>query len=67
MLLGLTGDSGLILPYRGFIATEGTVGNTTVIQGVCGSFDGVLSVNGLTASINLGSGGRGEPESIKKN
>ena len=52
MLLGLTGDSGLILPYRGFIATEGTVGNTTVIQGVCGgSFDGVLSVNGLTASI----------------
>ena len=59
MLLGLTGDSGLILPYRGFIATEGTVGNTTVIQGVCGSFDGVLSVNGLTASINLGPGGQG--------
>ena len=52
MLLGLTGDSGLILPYRGFIATEGTVGNTTVIQGVCGgSVSGVLSVNGLTASI----------------
>ena len=54
MLLGLTGDSGLILPYRGFIATEGTVGNTTVIQGVCGgSVSGVLSVNGLTASIFL--------------
>lgn len=52
MLLGLTGDSGLILPYRGFIATEGTLGNTTIVQGVCGgSFDGVLSVNGLTASI----------------
>ena len=60
MLLGLTGDSGLILPYRGFIATEGTVGNTTVIQGVCGgSVSGVLSVNGLTASINLGPGGPG--------
>jgi hypothetical protein len=52
MLLGLTGDSGLILPYRGFIATEGTVGNTTVVQGVCGG-SGVLSVNGLTASIFL--------------
>jgi hypothetical protein len=58
MLLGLTGDSGLILPYRGFIATEGTLGNTTVIQGVCGGA-GVLSVNGLTASINLGPGGQG--------
>ena len=52
MLLGLTGDSGLILPYRGFIATEGTVGNTTIVQGVSGgSVSGVLSVNGLTASI----------------
>lgn len=52
MLLGLTGDSGLILPYRGFIATEGTLGNTTIVQGVSGgSVSGVLSVNGLTASI----------------
>ena len=56
MLLGLTGDSGLILPYRGFIATEGTLGNTTIVQGVSGGsfdgvFNGVLSVNGLTASI----------------
>ena len=50
MLLGLTGDSGLILPYRGFIATEGTVGNTTVIQGVCGG-SGVLSLNGVTAAL----------------
>jgi hypothetical protein len=54
MLLGLTGDSGLILPYRGFIATEGTLGNTTIVQGVCGG-SGVLSVNGLTASIFLNS------------
>jgi len=50
MLLGLTGDSGLILPYRGFIATEGTLGNTTVIQGVCGGA-GVLSLNGVTAAL----------------
>jgi hypothetical protein len=50
MLLGLTGDSGLILPYRGFIATEGTVGNTTVVQGVCGG-SGVLSINGITAAL----------------
>jgi len=59
MLLGLTGDSGLILPYRGFIATEGTLGNTTIVQGVSGGsfdgvFNGVLSVNGLTASLYLG-------------
>jgi hypothetical protein len=60
MLLGLTGDSGLILPYRGFIATEGTLGNTTIVQGVCGGA-GVLSVNGLTASIFLGQGGQGNP------
>jgi hypothetical protein len=50
MLLGLTGDSGLILPYRGFIATEGTLGNTTIVQGVCGGA-GVLSVNGITAAL----------------
>ena len=50
MLLGLTGDSGLILPYRGFIATEGTLGNTTVVQGVCGG-SGVLSLNGITAAL----------------
>ena len=52
MLLGLTGDSGLILPYRGFIATEGTLGNTTIIQGVCGgSVGGVLSINGISAAM----------------
>jgi hypothetical protein len=50
MLLGLTGDSGLILPYRGFIATEGTLGNTTIVQGVCGGA-GVLSLNGITAAL----------------
>jgi hypothetical protein len=50
MLLGLTGDSGLILPYRGFIATEGTLGNTTIVQGVCGGA-GVLSINGISAAM----------------
>lgn len=46
VLLGLTGDTGLILPYRGFIATYGLSGgsSTTTVPGVSA---GVSSLNKL--------------------
>jgi hypothetical protein len=49
VLIGLTADSGIILPYRGYIgAITGSFGGSTVVQGVCG---GVLSINGPNASL----------------
>ena len=50
VLIGLTADSGIILPYRGYVGsiTGSFGGSTTVIQGVCG---GVLSINGPNASL----------------
>jgi len=48
MLLGLTGDTGLILPYRGYIgltaASSSSSTNATATSGV-------LSVNGITAAL----------------
>jgi hypothetical protein len=49
MLLGLTGDSGLILPYRGYIGLTLSNGSSNnVVVGVSG---GVSSLNGITASL----------------
>lgn len=50
VLLGLTGDTGLILPYRGFIATYGLSGgsSTTTVPGVSA---GVSSINSLAARV----------------
>jgi hypothetical protein len=50
VLIGLTADSGIILPYRGYVgAITGSFGGpTTVVQGVCG---GVLSFNGPNGSL----------------
>lgn len=54
VVLGLTGDTALILPYRGFIAYYGTGGNsTTVVTGACGA--GVLSINGISGALFTGS------------
>jgi hypothetical protein len=48
MLLGLTGDTGLILPYRGYIgltaASSSSSANVTATSGV-------LSINGITAAL----------------
>jgi len=48
MLLGLTGDTGLILPYRGYIgltaASSSSSTNATATSGV-------LSINGITAAL----------------
>ena len=48
MLLGLTGDTGLILPYRGYIgltaASSSSSANVTATSGV-------LSLNGITAAL----------------
>lgn len=50
VLIGLTADSGIILPYRGYVGaiTGSFGGSTTVVQGVCG---GVLSFNGPKGSL----------------
>jgi hypothetical protein len=50
VLIGLTADSGIILPYRGYVGaiTGSFGGSTTVVQGVCG---GVLSFNGPNGSL----------------
>lgn len=47
MLLGLTGDTGLILPYRGYIGLTAS-GSTTVVSGVSG---GVTSLNKSTSKF----------------
>lgn len=53
VVLGLTSDAALILPYRGFIANSGLCGNSTTILGYTG---GVRSVNGVSAAIYTRSG-----------
>lgn len=47
MLLGLTGDTGLILPYRGYIGLT-AAGSSVVVSGVCG---GVTSLNKSTSKF----------------
>lgn len=47
VVLGLTSDTALILPYRAFIANSGISG----INSIAGLTSGVLSVNGLTAAV----------------
>jgi hypothetical protein len=47
MLLGLTGDTGLILPYRGYIGLTAS-GSSVVVSGVCG---GVTSLNKSTGRL----------------
>ena len=47
MLLGLTGDTGLILPYRGFIGLTASNTNNSTVQATTG----VLSLNGITAAL----------------
>jgi len=47
MLLGLTGDTGLILPYRGFIGLTASNTNNSTVEATTG----VLSLNGITASL----------------
>ena len=53
VVLGLTSDAALILPYRGFIANGGLCGGSTTILGYTG---GVISVNGVSAALNNISG-----------
>jgi hypothetical protein len=49
MLLGLTGNSGLILPYRGYIGLTLSNGSSNnVVVGVSGA---VTSLNGISASL----------------
>jgi hypothetical protein len=52
MLLGLTGDTGLILPYRGYIGLT-AASSTTVVSGVCG---GVTSLNKSTGRFYANQG-----------
>jgi hypothetical protein len=48
MLLGLTGDTGLILPYRGYI---GLTAASSSSSATVNATSGVLSLNGITAAL----------------
>jgi hypothetical protein len=50
MLLGLTGDTGLILPYRGYIGLTAASSSSTTNTNVTAT-SGVLSLNGITAAL----------------
>lgn len=52
VLLGITGDTALILPYRAFIANNGLSGISGSSSTTVGITDAVLSLNGISASIN---------------
>jgi hypothetical protein len=48
VLLGLTGDTGLILPYRGYI---GLTAASSSSSATVNATSGVLSINGITAAL----------------
>jgi hypothetical protein len=50
MLLGLTGDTGLILPYRGYIGLT-AASSSSFTSATVNATGGVLSLNGITAAL----------------